>query len=342
MIKIICILMLFTGNVLYGDWIQDGITRDAKKYKTVISTASFPVYTPDGINRALNLKVKNIESIYLINFTNNLDIVTIKKSDNLLYNFSFSSDGNTLIFVVNSYVNGKKDWFHLIKSIDLLTGNDRNIYYCTNSGISRVCFSYDSSKIYFSKRDEEGKIAGNRIYSISTNGSGLKRLEDKFYLQVESIVSLADNRAIVYSVFDPHPGVGKDYRIFMVNEDKRKEIPVLNGSFYHIYRIVFSYHYTNSILVSWNDKIYKIDLKNPSLLRPDEEPEVMLRVPKTSSFIDYSLSPDGKKLMFVESFKVSVFAWTNTLMEMNIDGTGLRAIPVRDEDLRKARDYWEK
>jgi len=340
--RLILILMLFTGNVLYCDWIQDGIARDAKKYKSVVSTADFPVYSPDGRYRALNLKVKDMRSIYLINCTNHQEISIFRKTDKLHDNFSFSSDNKFLIFFTSLKFPDQKGWYYTIKSLDLQSGKDCIVRSFTNIGIDKVCLSYDSSQIYFFMYEEDNSMNGYRLYRISTNGSGLKRLEDKFYLQVESIVSLADNRAIVYSVFDPHPGVGKDYRIFMVNEDKRKEIPVLNGSFYHIYRIVFSYHYTNSILVSWNDRIYKLDLKNPSLLRPDEEPEVMLRVPKTSSFIDYSLSPDGKKLMFIESFKVSAFAWTNTLMEMNIDGTGLRAIPVRDEDLRKAKNYWEK
>ena len=132
--------------------------------------------------------------------------------------------------------------------------------------------------------------------------------------------------------------------LFLFRKDTRKEIPIVYGSTSNMtqYRLAFSYSYSNYVYSFGWYKIYKLTVNNEGEYNPDIEPEpIAFMYRHKGSYEDISLSPNGKKFLFNESFNLG-FASTNLLMEMKINGNGLRVIPVRDENLQKAKNYWEK
>ena len=200
-----------------------------------------------------------------------------------------------------------------------------------------LTYSSDESKIYFVKWDDKGK----RIYCIGTNGQNLIRMEDRPYFTIDSIVSLPDNKTIVYSASGFYQDKDNGYGVFIADEEKRKEIPVVKGFFSDAinYSLVYSRNYSNFVYaVGWSG-IYKLPIDNQLLFKPDKEPEQIAKFKKhKGSYESLSLSQDGKKIFFSEQIGLG-FTFTNIMGEMDLEGNILRHIPVSKEDLVNAELY---
>ncbi|MEJ5285576.1 MAG: hypothetical protein WHS77_11075, partial [Brevinematales bacterium] len=81
-----------------------------------------------------------------------------------------------------------------------------------------------------------------------------------------------------------------------------------------------------------SQSIFKLNLKTMKSKKLFDIPE------GAGGYIEnFNLSPDGKKIMYVQQIPVtSVANMTNIIWEINIDGTGLRPFPV---DLSKVDEF---
>ena len=351
MIQVIFILLsVFLSGSVFGDRISDKIDKvcdeikkDSDKYYSCFDMNSHPMYSPDGRYSVFTASIGiYTNKIYLMDISSNQMIKVINSPDFIDVYCVLSRDMKRLLYLKTTNGLGKKDYVNEIILMDLKTGEKKIIYNITNISIQMIRFSYDESKIYFVRWDNPGKRnSGRRIYCVGTNGQKRIRMENRLYFDIDNMVSLPDNKTIVYSAkgndFDEDNGYG----IFMANEDTRKEIPVKHGFFSNAcnYRLVFSQNYSNYVYaVRWIG-IYKLPIDNPSLFEPDKDHEPLVKLNKhNGNFQDLSLSPDGKRILFNEFIKVSIIS-TNIMGEMDLDGNILRHLPVSKEDLMKAEVY---
>ena len=340
-------MVILTPN-LYGDRSEeikdkidklgDSIRKESDKYPTIINGNSHPIYSPDGKYAAFTASIGTYTNkIYLIELYNSNIIKVIDNPDIIHIWFVYSKDNNRILYLKYHFKEGDTNYKYFFKQMDLITGKTNTLYIGSNEGISLLKYSSDESKLYFVKTDVNGK----RIYCVGTNGQNLIRMEDRPYFTVDNIVSLPDNKTIVYSASGDYFDKDNGYGIFMADEDTRKEIPVKHGFFSNAcnYRLVFSQNYSNYVYaVRWIG-IYKLPIDNPSLFEPDIDPEPLVKLKRhKGNFQDLSLSPDGKRILFNEFIKVSIIS-TNIMGEMDLDGNILRHLPVSKEDLMKAEVY---
>ena len=320
------------------DSLMNAVSEESSKYPTLIDGSSHPIYSPDNRYVCFNASIGTYTNkIYLLDLSNTKSIKVIDNPDFIYYCFVFSKDKTKLLYLNYHFKEGDTNYKYFFKQMDLITGKTNTLYIGSNEGISLLKYSSDESKLYFVKTDVNGK----RIYCVGTNGQNLIRMEDRPYFTVDNIVSLPDNKTIVYSASGDYFDKDNGYGIFMANEDTRKEIPVKHGFFSNAcnYRLVFSQNYSNYVYaVRWIG-IYKLPIDNPSLFEPDIDPEPLVKLKRhKGNFQDLSLSPDGKRILFNEFIKVSIIS-TNIMGEMDLDGNILRHLPVSKEDLMKAEVY---
>jgi len=325
------------------DKLGDAISKESDKYHSVFNQNSHPILSPDGKFACFTASIGTYTNkIYFMDLKSNRTIYTISSKDIAVFDFTVSRDGKNIMYI--KHLNGKNtnEYFCLIVLMRIPDGETRTIFSTTNESIELLRLTSDESKIYFVKWDNPfTKASGKRIYCVGTNGQNLIRMEDRPYFTVDNIVSLPDNKTIVYSASGDYFDKDNGYGIFMANEDTRKEIPVKHGFFSNAcnYRLVFSQNYSNYVYaVRWIG-IYKLPIDNPSLFEPDIDPEPLVKLKRhKGNFQDLSLSPDGKRILFNEFIKVSIIS-TNIMGEMDLDGNILRHLPVSKEDLMKAEVY---
>ena len=96
--------------------------------------------------------------------------------------------------------------------------------------------------------------------------------------------------------------------------------------------------FSDAIYVTQYAGIFKLFL-DKNLFPYDTNVQPFVVIPeKYTHFEDLSLSPDGKRILFSHYLKTGII-FTNVMKEVNIDGTGLRGLPVTKEDLMKAEVY---
>ena len=340
-------MVILTPN-LYGDRSEeikdkidklgDSIRKESDKYPTIINGNSHPIYSPDGKYAAFTASIGTYTNkIYLIELYNSNIIKVIDNPDIIHIWFVYSKDNNRILYLKYSDKTNEKGWNIEFNQMELTTGKINTFFKISNESIRLLRYSFDESKIYFYKWDELGR----RIYCVGTNGKNLIRMEDRPYFDIDNIVSLPDNKTIVYSASGDYFDKDNGYGIFMADEDTRKEIPVKHGFFSNAchYRLVYSRNYSNYIYaVRWYG-IYKLPIDNPNSFKPDEKMEPFVKLKQhEGNYQDLSLSSDGKRILFNEYIQVSIVS-TNIMGEMDLDGNILRHLPVSKEDLMKAEVY---
>ena len=338
---ILFLLTIFLSGSVFGDRISDKIDKvcdeikkDSDKYYSCFDMNSHPMYSPDGRYSVFTASIGiYTNKIYLMDISSNQMIKVINSPDFIDVYCVLSRDMKRLLYLKTTNGLGKKDYVNEIILMDLKTGEKKIIYNITNISIQMIRFSYDESKIYFVRWDNPGKRnSGRRIYCVGTNGQKRIRMENRLYFDIDNMVSLPDNKTIVYSA---KGNDDRGYSIFKANEDIRKEETVLQGSFVSNFQVIFSYNYSNFIYSALYNEIYKIPLDGQEIkLIP------FVKIPDSNcNFLDLNLSKDGKKILFNKQIWVTLFTATNILMEVNLEGTEKKAFPITREDLMKAEVY---
>jgi len=343
------ILMLVLPGIAIGDRqkeindkidnLMKAVCEENNKYSSIINMLSHPIYSQDDRYVCFTASIGTYTNkLYLLDLSNTKSIKVLDNPDYIYYYFVYSKDKTKLLYLNYHFKEGDTNFKYYFKHLDLLTGKTYTLYIGSNESISLLKYSFDESKIYFANFEKDGK----RIYCINTNGQNLIRMEERAYLNIDCIVSLPDNKTIVYSASGFYQDKDNGYGIYMADEENRKEIPVVKGYFSDAvnYSLVFSRNYTNSVYaVGWSG-IFKIYIDKPDLFKPEERLEPYVKFKKhKGSYQDLSLSDDGKRILFSEYIKLNLLVTTNIMGEMDLDGNILRHIPVSKEDLMKAEVY---
>lgn len=283
-------------------------------------------YSPDGKYIVFLVVIKNIEYIYLFDRKTERVIRGFWGNYNYCDGPVFNKNSKNLVFNTGYWINQehtKSDFF--LQTMDL-EGNNREILLRPKQAAVNPVFSQGGDVIYFSEFLKDG----DKLHYMNIKEKKDKILINKNVGQISEIVPLADASNIIFTAGgNPVFGGGNLYKYNIysteLSEIKTRE-PVT---------LVYSDSYMDYAFIEMLDEknknnIYKINLISGEL-------EILFHIKRKDAnwHNDYSLSPDGKKIMYISTYSISTASITNLIMEVDIGGNGLRPLPI---NLRKINE----
>lgn len=320
----------------YFDNLMGYIKSEKMKTRNLVFFGDEVRYSPDGKYVAFQIVIENKKVIYLYDRKEKKVVRGFwgdYSSGGDLFNFDRTS--SKLIFMTEYEIDEEDaDFFLQIMDLD---GKNRKIILRPYQATMYPVFSRDNKTIFFAEYthpySNEVDMGGDKLHYVRVDEGVDRILLDKFFIvnkmliRIKQIVPLVDGSNIVLNVDKIYL-----YNIYTSN---------LIDTGVEAMDLVYSDNYKDEVLYvdyERNNKgnleefVYKLNLKT---MRTNK----VFLIPEGADYYtkSFNLSPDGKKIMYVQQIPVtSVANMTNMIWEINIDGTGLRPFPV---DLSKVNEF---
>ncbi len=292
--------------------------KEAQKRKGMVYFGKHARYSEDGRYIVFQVVRNNKEILCLFDYKANRLIRYFSGTYDRLRYPIFSRSGEILFnasYLIEQGRPGKGITF--IRTIDMQASNIRTIMKKTNTAIISPTIYADGKSVISIQYNNENP---ERIFEYDLVNGRERMVLDKELGEISELVALNDNRTILFTAGGSRAFGGGELYSYSLNTGQLKKIR-------EFAKLVYSNKYSNEILIYDYDQesnagLYRLNIQN------GRSKKVCNITNRGNWFYDFSLSPDGKKVMYISAISISMASKTNLIMEMNLDGSGLRSLPV--------------